>query len=215
MYIGHFAPAAVLVQAAPSVPTWVSLVGVSFPDLFWGLLVVAGFEKLKIDPDSPLQKNIKFTHYPFSHSLLLTNIIACIPAAIIVYFYGYIAGLVFLLASISHWGLDAIVHLRDLPVLGFNGDRKVGLGLWKYGWLSFVIEYLLLVVGTVLIMPFGTWTQTLAGGSVLHAANANSFFGFTRKNPIRTSKQYALLVFFAFIVAIIVFEWAFGSFWVR
>jgi hypothetical protein len=126
--------------------------------------------------------------------------------------YGYVAGLVFLLASISHWCLDAIVHLPDLPVVGFNGDTKVGLGMWQYGRLAFVFEYLLLVVGAVLMMPAGTLTPSLAAGGILHAAHANAFFGFTRISLIKTPKQYALFVFFAFVVAIITFEWAFGSF---
>ncbi len=48
---------------------------------------------------------------------------------------------VFVAGSASHWLLDTMVHLKDLPVLGFNGDTKVGLGLWKRGRLAFVAEY--------------------------------------------------------------------------
>lgn len=208
MYIGHFVPAEALVGAAPSVPLWVSLVGVSFPDLLWSVLVLAGVEKVEIDPDSPLQKDVRFVRYPISHSLVLTNVVACIPAALIGTVYGYAAALVFLLASISHWLLDAIVHLRDLPVLGFDGDTKVGLGLWKYPGVSFAFEYLLLIAGTLVFVPATAWFPTLAAGGLLHAANANSFFGFTKANPIKAPWQYALLVLAAFLAAIAAFAWA-------
>jgi hypothetical protein len=210
VYIGHFVPAEALVAAAPSVPLWVSLVGVSFPDLLWGVLVLTGIERVEIDPDSPLQKYVRFVRYPISHSLVLTNAIACIPAALIGYVYGYPAALVFLAASISHWLLDAIVHLPDLPVLGFNGDTKVGLGLYKYGGIAFAFEYLLIVVGTIMFVPTAAWLQTLAAGSLLHAANANSSFGFTNTNPVKSSRQYALLVLVGFGVAIAAFAFALG-----
>src|SRR3989442_2824276 len=47
---------------------------------------------------------------------------------------------VFVAGSASHWLLDTVVHLKDLPVLGFDGDRKVGAGLWKRGPVAFEAE---------------------------------------------------------------------------
>jgi hypothetical protein len=46
------------------------------------------------------------------------------------------SALIFVAASPSHWLLDTIVHLPDLPILGFNKDKKVGFGLWRYGWVA-------------------------------------------------------------------------------
>ena len=86
---------------------------------------------------SPLQRDIDFTRDPISHSLVLTNLIALIPAIGFGFAYGWMATLVFLLASISHWLLDVIVHKRDLPVLGFGTDIKVGFGLWRLSRTSF------------------------------------------------------------------------------
>lgn len=208
MFIGHFAVAEALEQVAPSVPLWVSLTGVSFPDLVWGLTVVTGIEQVEINPHSPLMKDVRFVRYPYSHSLVLTNLIACVPAAVIGYFYGYAAAIVFLAASISHWLLDTIVHLPDLPVLGFNGDVKVGLGLWRYGGLSFAFEYLLLAVATLIFVPRHAWAPVLVAAAVLHALNANSFFGFTKTNPLKFASQFAVLTLFGFIVAIVAFQWA-------
>ena len=46
MFIGHFAIAFLLGSLVPGVPLLVFLVGVSFPDLFWPILVLAGVEKV-------------------------------------------------------------------------------------------------------------------------------------------------------------------------
>ena len=51
-----------------------------------------------------------------------------------------VAGAVF-----SHWLLDLVVHVRDLPLL--DNSFKVGFGLWRYLWLSFPLEIALLVAG--------------------------------------------------------------------
>jgi hypothetical protein len=208
MFIGHFAVAEALQQAAPEVPLWVSLTGVSFPDLMFGLTVVAGIEQVEINPSSPLIRDVRFVRYPYSHSLVLTNLIACIPAAVIGYFYGSVAAIVFLAASISHWLLDTIVHLPDLPVLGFGDDMKVGFGLWRYGGLAFAVEYLLLAAATVIFVPRQAWAPALVAGALLHALNANAFFGFTKTNPGKSATQLALMTLFGFIVAIVAFQWA-------
>jgi hypothetical protein len=207
MFIGHVAGAEILHAAAPEVPLWVSLVGVGFPDLLWGVLVLAGIERAEIDPNSPLQKDIKFSHYPYSHSLVLTNLIALAPAAIVAAFLGIEAGIVFVLASISHWLLDTIVHLPDLPVLGFGRDRKVGFGLWKYGWAAFLVEYAVLAVATLIFVPPANWAGALIAGAVFHLVNINSFIGFSKNQPIKTAKGYAPLVFVGFALLAVVFDW--------
>src|SRR6266487_1598777 len=60
MFVGHFAIAFLLWRLFPQVPLPVVLIAVSFPDLLWSLLVPAGIEKVRINPDSPLQKFIVF-----------------------------------------------------------------------------------------------------------------------------------------------------------
>jgi hypothetical protein len=51
-----------------------------------------------------------------------------------------VAGAVF-----SHWLLDLVVHVRDLPLLG--DSMKVGLGLWRHVWLSLPLELAILYAG--------------------------------------------------------------------
>jgi len=117
MFIGHFVAAELLHDISPGTPTWVALAGVSFPDLLWGVTVLTGVEEVELDPASPLQSTIMFVRYPYSHSLVLGGAIACIPSLVLALIFGPVAGLVFIVGSVSHWLLDTVVHLPDLPVL--------------------------------------------------------------------------------------------------
>lgn len=120
--------------------------------------------------------------------------------------YGWQAGLVFLLASISHWLLDVIVHLPDLPVLGFGRDVKVGFGLWRNGPLAFALEYLLVVAATLAFVPADKWLWALVAAALFHAVNINSFFGFSKTSPISTPQAYAVLCFIGFGAMAVVFS---------
>ena len=60
MFIGHFAIAFILIILFPQVPVWVPLVGVSFPDLLWGVLILVRKEEVVVNKDSPLQRSIVF-----------------------------------------------------------------------------------------------------------------------------------------------------------
>lgn len=110
----------------------------------WPFFVYAGVEKVQINPNSPLQKTIVFEKYPYSHSLVLTNAMAVLIGVILsLILKDPTIIIVFSVGCVSHWLLDSIVHIKDLPVLGFarSKDKKVGLGLWNHGKLSFIVEY--------------------------------------------------------------------------
>ena len=199
MFVGHFAIAFLLWRLFPQVPLPVVLIAVSFPDLLWSLLVPAGIEKVRINPDSPLQKFIVFEKFPYSHSLVLGSTLS-LPIGVL------IAGVlnnpvivpVFVAGSASHWLLDTIVHLKDLPVLGFDGDRKVGAGLWKRGPVAFVVEYAFYAIVTVFALSGLSLVYALVLGTVFHAINLPSFFGSTRKNSVKSSNGYAALALLGF-----------------
>lgn len=205
MFIGHLAFAEALQATFPTVPKVVSLVGVGFPDLLWGGLVLLGVEKVRLGK-SPMQSEIDFDHYPYSHSLVLTNLIAIIPAIGFGLLYGADASIVFLLASISHWLLDLIVHKPDLPLLGFGHDRKLGFGLWRHGPLSFFVEYALVAVCTLIFIVPPKWAPVLVAAMLFHLVNLNNFFGLTRKNPISSAKGYGLMTLVGFAAIAMVFN---------
>src|SRR5207253_9098491 len=199
MFVGHFAIAFLLWRLFPQVPLPVVLIAVSFPDLLWSLLVPAGIEKVRINPDSPLQKFIVFEKFPYSHSLVLGSVLS-LPIGLL------IAGVlnnpvivpVFVAGSASHWLLDTIVHLKDLPVLGFDGYRKVGAGLWKRGPLAFVVEYVFYTIVTLFALSGFSLVYALILGGVFHAINLPSFFGANRKNSVKSTNSYAVLALIGF-----------------
>ena len=203
MFIGHFAFAYVLIRLFPGVLPMIPLLGVDFPDLLWPFLIISGIEKVSIDPESPLQNHIKFTSYPYSHSLVLGTLIACVVGLGLAYFTSPLAGLVFVAASASHWLLDATVHLKDLPVLGFGPDRKFGFGLWNRPKTAFILEYLFYAVLTALTFP-SKLMPLLVVGTIFHLINANSFLGLTKTNPFKSPNAYAMLA----LVGILAFSLA-------
>ena len=54
---------------------------------------------------------------------------------------------------LSHWFLDLIVHVTDLPLSPF-GNYKVGLGLWNYVALTLILESALFFGGLYIYTTF-------------------------------------------------------------
>jgi hypothetical protein len=61
-------------------------------------------------------------------------------------------------AAFSHWMLDLIVHIPDLPL--YDDSAKVGLGLWRHVALSFPLELIILVAGAWLYARHATFAGT-------------------------------------------------------
>jgi len=207
MFIGHVVGAEILHELAPGVSWAVLLAGSAFPDLFWGTNVLLNKEQVEVDPNSRLQKDVKFTNYPYSHSLVLGTLFACIPGLFLGYFLGWQAGVLFVVASALHWLFDVLVHLKDLPVLGFGRDIKVGFGLWKYARTAFVAEYAFFALFTLLLTPRVVWVPALLVGIFFHSTSANPFFGIGKGNMFKTAKQYGFAALFGFTALILVFTY--------
>ena len=211
MYIGHFAAAAAILAVVPEAPVLPIAVAVAWPDLVWPALVFAGKERLKVARDNPLQTGVEFTSYPYSHSLVLGGALSLVPALFVGLIYqSALVGILFWIGVLSHWLLDAVVHLRDLPIRGWGpNDRRIGLGLWSRPRLAFALEYALFAVTVLLLAPSSMHPGLLGGGLLLHLFNINSFFGFTKNNPFGTPRRFALLalVGYAFAIAWFTMSW--------
>ncbi len=199
VFVGHFGIANALAEADPRVPPLVAYAGVGFPDLLWGALVLLGVERARIDPQAPPHARVRFDSYPYSHALVLTNLIAVVPAAVVSLATGTpAAGAVFLIGSISHWLLDVVVHGRDLPVLGFGTDRKVGWGLWRWPAISFPLEFALYALPTWAFVHGPALWRLLIAGAAFHLLNVLTFFGGPRRRRATARagsvRSYALVV---------------------
>lgn len=199
MFIGHFAVAFLLLWVFQDVNALVLYLGVSYPDLLWGVLVPLRVEEARVPKDSPLIRDMEFTSYPYSHSLVLTTMIALAPAIAIAALTTRFTAALFVAASISHWLLDAVVHHRDLPVLGFGEDRYVGLGLWNYPVPVYVGEYLLYAAAALLFLPQSSWLPALAIGAAFHLLNANAFLGLTDENQITDARVFGVIALVGFL----------------
>jgi LexA-binding, inner membrane-associated putative hydrolase len=131
MFLGHFAAALVAGRAEPRLPLGTALLASELPDVIWPWLVLTGVEKVEIVPGDTVVTPLRFTHYPWSHSLAMV----LVSGAALALLYrragrpARAAALVLVLAA-SHWVLDVISHRPDVPLVPFGGPL-LGLGLWN------------------------------------------------------------------------------------
>ena len=150
MFIGHFGVglAAKRIDKKPSLGTL--FFASQFIDLLWPFFLLLGIERVKVEPGISAFTPLDFVYYPFSHSLLG------------VLFWSFLFGSIYFLVKknfktslllgilvLSHWILDLITHIPDLPL--FPGvDIKVGIGLWNSIPFTIIVEGLIFITGSFL-----------------------------------------------------------------
>lgn len=150
MFIGHFgaALAAKKLDNKPSLGTM--FLASLFIDLLWPILMFSGIEKVKIEPGNSAFTPLNFVYYPFSHSLMFVLIWAVLFGG--VYFLvrkDLKSSMVLGVLVLSHWVLDLISHVPDLPLYP-GGSIKVGLGLWNFVHMTVLVEGLIFIAGAFL-----------------------------------------------------------------
>ena len=163
MLAGHFAVAFAAKRAAPRASLGVLFVAAQLLDLLWAVFVLAGVERVAIAPAGHVVPLV-FDHYPWSHSLLLAGAWALAAGAAYRLTHGDFrsAGVVAALV-LSHWVLDLVTHLPDLPPAPGSSVR-LGLGLWNHPMASGVLELVMLGIGYAIYLGAtrsrgrgGTW----------------------------------------------------------
>lgn len=148
MFIGHFGLAFAAKRAAPRTSLGATFVAAQLADLIWPILLLAGVETVRIVPGAANPfLTLEFTNYPWTHSLA-TGIGAGVVAGVLYYVatrYARGAVIVALLVP-SHWVLDFIVHVPDLPLYP-GGAARVGLGLWRNPVATIVVEVIIFALG--------------------------------------------------------------------
>ena len=150
MFVGHFAIAVGAKKYAPQVSRGMLFLACQLADLIWPSLVLLGIETFEIDPGNTALTPLRFTHYPYSHSLLTLLVWGVLLAGI----YSLMRGggkrpaVVIALVVISHWFLDFLTHRPDMPISP-SETHLVGLGLWNNPVLAVSVE--------LLLFAFGTW----------------------------------------------------------
>lgn len=146
MFIGHHAAAFAAKRLAPTVGLGTLFAAAMLADLVWPILLLLGFEHVRIVPGITAFTPLDFTHYPITHSLLAA-LGWSIAFALVVRRHMLVVGAVVL----SHWVLDFVTHRPDLP-LWPGGGPKVGLGLWHSIPATIAVEVPLFILGLVLYL---------------------------------------------------------------
>jgi hypothetical protein len=149
MVIGHYAVGMAAKKFAPRASLGTLLAAGAFLDLLWPVLVLAGIEVVTITPGVTAVTPLTFVSYPWSHSLLMSIVWGALFAAVYFVARRYIPGTIAIGALVvSHWLLDFITHVRDLPLVPGAGPR-LGLGLWNSLPATMAVELILFAAGVM------------------------------------------------------------------
>lgn len=181
MFLGHYGLAFALKRAEPKVSLGTLFLAAQLVELAWGATILLGWEVVAISPGWTAATPLRFLSYPITHSLVAAVLWAAAASAV---WYTLPtrdtsrharAAMIVALAVASHWVLDVIVHVPDLPLAG-DTSPKIGLGLWNSLPATLAVEFALLIAGVVLYLGSGTRRHpvrrvwTLAFAAVLGAA---------------------------------------------
>ncbi len=161
MFLGHYGVALALKRAEPKLSLGTLFLAVQLPDLLWGVFLLLGWEKARIVPGHTAVTPLEFLDYPISHSLL--GVLAWSFVAAAVYYSWptrdtsrhWQAAAIVGVAVLSHYPLDVLVHVADLPLSG-SGSVKLGLGLWNSPFATLAAEALVFGFGLAIYLARGS-----------------------------------------------------------
>ncbi len=152
MFLGHYGVAFALKRLEPKISLGTLFVASQMVDLLWAAFLLLDWEHVRILPDDNPLLTLQFYDYPITHSLAGALGWGIVAAAL---YYSWptrdttrhwqaaaLAGA----AAASHWLLDLIVHVPDLPLTG-NESAKFGFGLWRHLEASVALELVVLGAG--------------------------------------------------------------------
>ena len=155
MFIGHYAPALLLKTRTPHLPLWALCVGVEVLDYLWSGFVLTGLEHMRFTPGINASNGLDLYDMPLSHSLAATLGWSLLTFAVVAVWQRgkpqqWWSATAMGLAVSSHFVLDLVVHVRDLPLTG-SDSFKLGFGLWNNFPLALLVETALFI-GSVLVL---------------------------------------------------------------
>ena len=180
MFIGHFAAGMAAKKLQPSISLGTLFLAAQWLDLLWPTLLILNVEHVVIAPGTSQVTPLDFTDYPFTHSLAM--VLGWSSLFAIVYFFltrNKQGALIIGLLVLSHWLLDLLVHIPDLPLYP-GSSPKFGLGIWNSLLLTILLEGSIFTAGIWLYVrakkvkneKVTIWFWSLAGFLlVMHVMN--------------------------------------------
>lgn len=151
MFAGHVGAALAIGRAERRVNIGAFILAALLLDVVLWLFVLLDWETVTIPADFGRTHQARFV-FPYSHGLVASIAWSALAGAAA--FIGHprfrdgrlrAAALVGA-AVFSHWLLDALVHVPELPLAGAL-SRTVGLGLWRHKPVALALEALIVVAG--------------------------------------------------------------------
>lgn len=185
MFAGHIGAGLALSRTDRSMNPGVLVFAAMLTDFLLWSFVLLGWESASIPADYASSHQMQFT-FPYSHSLTAAVALSFIAATAAYLWHrapgrnGMRPAVLVGAAVLSHWLLDALVHVPEIPLIG-ESSPKVGLGLWQHMALALGIESLVLLVGLWMFLsgaPISRgrrWGMGILGMFVL----ASTIFGMT------------------------------------
>lgn len=162
MFIGHFGAGLAGKKVAPRPSLGTMFLAAQLLDLVWPILILTGVEKVRIVPGISAAAPLDFVYYPYTHSLLMVLIWSLAFGMIYYLIKKNSNGAIVLgLLVLSHWVLDLLVHIPDLPLYP-GSSIKAGFGLWNYPIIAFIAEVLIFSGGVYLYLS-STRTKNKTG----------------------------------------------------
>jgi membrane-bound metal-dependent hydrolase YbcI (DUF457 family) len=129
----------------------------SWPTFCLGVFGALGLEHAQVPPDFAARHYLTFT-FPYSHGLVSLLLWGIILGALLCWTDARNRSRAFLVIAtlvVSHFLLDGLVHVPELPLLG-QGSPKVGLALWNHMPLELSLETVMALAGLVV---YWSWNQ--------------------------------------------------------
>ena len=208
MFLGHYGAALALKRVEPKVSLGTLFVAVQLADLLWGVFLLLGWEHARIIPGYTPVTPFEFLDYPISHSLVAALAWGLAAAAL---YYSWptrdtsrhwqAAALVGF-AVFSHYPLDVLVHVPDLPIAG-NDSPKLGLGLWNHPTVTMILELTFLAAGVLVYVLRRSQRHPVRAGrlSLLLLLLLGTYFG-SQFGPLPTSMKVVAVSDIVFLLVI-------------
>lgn len=210
MFVGHYGPAYAAKATSKRLPLWLLFFAVQFLDIMWSILVLLGVEKLRIVHGFTASSALDLYYMPYTHGVIGALFLSAVLGCISEMFFRQ-KGKTFLIVALcvfSHWVLDLIVHVPDLPLIG--NTMKVGFGLWQHRTIALILEFATLFAG-IWIYVLRVRSQSKSGNIWLWSVSAAmviiqlcTVFGIdptsSKMEAISALTAYLLFIFLAGVI---------------
>jgi len=151
MGIGHAAVALGATRAEPRLNVGLLIFSAFLADFLLGIFAALGLEQAHVPPDFASRHYLTFT-FPYSHGLVSLLLWGILLGGLLCWLDRRNRKKAFIVIAVlvlSHFVLDALVHVPELPLFGENSP-KLGLALWNHLPLELSLETLMALAGLVI-----------------------------------------------------------------